>query len=194
MTPERTPFSVGVIVLGGGAVMLGVLMLIGFLLPTDWEANASAVVPASREAIFEHLDSPEGWRRWTPWPDSGLVREGPERGAGAALRWDDPELGAGIFRIEEADPPERVTYTVEVGGGAMRTRGSFELVPEAGGVRVGWHEEGDLGRNPLMGYWAMFMDRAQSAELQKGLERLAEVVTGAAHDEAPADSVSTGAR
>lgn len=187
MTPERTPFSVGVIVLGGGALMLAFLLLVGFLLPADWEAEAVALLPASPEAVFAHLDSPEGWRRWTPWPDSGLVREGSERGPGAALRWDDPELGAGVFRIQETRPPSHVAYTVEVGDGAMRTDGSFDLSAQGDSVRVAWREAGDLGRNPIMGWWALFMGRAQSAELEKGLERLGGVV-------AAADSTPTGAR
>jgi len=180
MSGERTPFSVGVIILGGGALVLSMLMLIGFLLPADWEASATTLVPAPAEAVYAHLDSPEGWRGWTTWPDSGVVREGPARGRGAMLRWDDPELGAGSFEIVEAQAPSRVAYTVEVGGGAMRTNGALEVTPEAAGVRVTWREAGDLGRNPLMGFWALFMDRAQSAELAKGLDRLSELVTAEA--------------
>lgn len=194
MAPEQPPFSVGVVVLGGGALLLSALLVVGFLLPADWQAQASALVPAPADEVFAFLDSPEGWQAWTPWPDSGVVREGPSRGAGASLRWDDPELGSGSFRIEEATPSERVVYTVEVSGGAMRTRGSLALAPEEGGVRVRWHEEGDLGRNPLMGFWALFMERAQSTELEKGLERLSAVVTGAPEAEAPADTGSTGVR
>ena len=55
------------------------------------------------------------------------------------------------------------------------------------GVRVTWHEEGNLGRNPLMGYWAFFMDRAQATELEKGLVRLGELATrgSATPDSAP---------
>ena len=172
MTQERIPLSPGAIVLGAAALLLIAGLTVGFLLPTEWEADASALVPATPQAVFGYLDSPEGWAAWTPWPDSGLVREGPERGVDARISWNDPELGAGSFRLVEVQRPERVSYAVEVGGGAMRMEGSIALVAEGGGVRVTWHEEGDLGRNPLMGYWALFMDRAQTTELQKGLARL----------------------
>lgn len=176
MKPERAPFSVGVVVLGGGAALLMALLAIGFLLPTDWEADATTVMDAAPSEVFEFLDSPEGWQAWTPWPDSGLVREGPERGVDASLSWDDRELGSGRFRFASVQAPERVAYEVEVSGGAMRTEGTITLVPDGDRVRVAWHEEGRLGRNPLMGYWAFFMDRAQTAELEKGLDRLREVV------------------
>lgn len=175
MSGEPVPVSVGAIVLGGGALLLSTLLLVGFLLPTDWEAEASAHVGATPAQVFALLDTPEGWRAWTTWPDSGLVRSGPERGEGATVAWDDPELGSGRFRLVEARPGERVSYEVEVGGGAMRTSGSVTLAPEGDGVRVVWREEGDLGRNPLMGYWGFFMSRAQRAELDKGLRRLGEV-------------------
>ena len=174
MTDPRTPFSIGVVVLGGGALVLSALLLIGFLLPTDWTAEASSRLPAAPSEVYALLDSPEGWQAWTPWPDSGLVRDGPERGVGAELRWDDRELGSGSFRIVEASADRRVGYEVEVAGGSMRTSGTVTLRPEGSGVRVEWGESGDLGRNPLMGYWAFFMSRAQTAELEKGLIRLGE--------------------
>ena len=175
MTHERFPFSLGAIVLGAGALVLCGVLALGFLLPTEWESDASALVAATPEAIFVYLDSPEGWAAWTPWPDSGLVREGPGRGVDARISWDDPELGAGTFRIVHVRHPEHVSYAVEVGGGAMRTEGSIALAAEGGSVRVTWHEEGDLGRNPLMGFWALFMERAQTTELEKGLARLGEL-------------------
>ena len=65
-----------------------------------------------------------------------------------------------------------VTYGVEIGDGAMLVSGIITLRPESEGVRITWLEEGDLGRNPLMGYWALSMSRAQSDELVKGIERL----------------------
>ena len=59
----------------------------------------------------------------------------------------------------------------------MRTDGSVSITPVAdGGVSIRWTETGDLGRNPIMGYWALSMERAQSVEMAKGLDRLAEIV------------------
>jgi len=202
-TPQPpAPFSPGVIVLGGGAVLLMAILLIGFLLPTDWEAEVTARLPAPPADVYALLDSPEGWRTWTPWPDSGLVREGPERGVGATMRWDDEELGTGSFRIASVDPGRGVTYQVEVGGGSMRTEGSIALAPDGDGVVVTWREQGNLGRNPLMGFWALFMDRAQTTELRKDLERLGQeaLERGSAPGgavpparDAPPDTGATGA-
>lgn len=187
---SRTPFSPGPVILGGGAVLLMLFLLVGYLLPSDWQAEATAHVPLPASAVFRFLDSPEGWRGWTPWPESGVERSGPERGEGASLSWSDPELGSGSFTIVRATEPERVEYSVLIDGGAMRTDGVLALAPEAGGVRVTWRERGDLGWNPLMGYWALSMSRAQSDELAKGLERLGVLAQDSASAPPPADTLA----
>ena len=192
---SRGPFSIGVIVLGGGAAVGMLFLVVGYLLPTRFEATAERVVDVPSEAVFRYLDSPEGWRDWTTWPEAGLERSGPDRGEGAKLGWNDPELGSGSFTLTRVDAPRRVEYRVEVGGsmrtgGSMLTEGAITLAEEPGGVRVQWRERGDLGRNPLMGWWALSMDRAQSDELVKGLERLEAVAREAWALAAQADSAS----
>jgi hypothetical protein len=186
---SRTPFSFGTLILGGGGALLILFLVIGWLLPQSWEAEASAHIPAPASAVYPLIDSPEGWRQWTPWPESGVERSGPDRGTGATLSWNDPEPGAGSFAIVGGTEPARVDYAVRVDEGAMRTDGTLSLTPEAGGVRVDWREEGDLGWNPLMGYWALSLSRAQSEELAKGLDRLRTLVAdGSAPPTAPAST------
>ncbi len=186
-----SPFSLGAKVLGTGALCLFALLGLGVALPATWEAEARGVMRAAPDAAFQYLDSPQGWLAWTPWPDSSTV-SGPARGAGATLLWHDPEFGSGTFTIVEIDAPTYVSYRVEVNDGKMWTLGTLELTPEGTGTRVRWREEGDLGRNPLMGYWALSMDRAQSEELQKSLDRLAVVLADSASALA-ADSTVTAA-
>jgi len=171
-----TPFSVGTRILGVGAVLLVLFLAIGYVLPGSWEAEASRVIAAPADEILPLLDSPEGWQQWTPWPQAGVERSGPDRGAGARLAWDDPELGSGSFTLERASSTG-VEYSVDVGDGAMHTAGSISLTPQNGRVEVDWYERGDLGRNPLMGYWALSMGRAQGEELTKGLARLDSLVS-----------------
>ena len=187
--PGGSPFSIGVKVLGGGALLGSLFLLVGLLLPTDFEAGAERVVDVPAEAVFRYLDSPEGWRDWTTWPESGLERTGPDRGEGATIAWSDAELGSGSLTLTRVVEPERVEYSVEVGG-AMVTEGAIVLVEEADGVRIRWTERGSLGRNPLMGWWALSMERAQSDELAKSLERLEAAAVEGLTLAAPADSAA----
>ena len=176
----KSLFGPGTFVLGGGAVLLAAFLVAGFLLPGRWTAEASIVLRAAPDEVLPFLESPEGWRRWTTWPDSGLVRSGPQQGAGASIAWEDEELGSGRFTIEHVADGPSVGYSVEVegvAGSVMRTSGEVLGTETAAGLRVVWSEEGDLGRNPLMGFWALSMERAQGAEMAKSLDRLRELLS-----------------
>lgn len=189
----RSPGSLGARVLGTGAGLLLLFLLVGFLLSGRWEADRTLLIDAAPERIFAFLESPRGWRAWTPWPDSGLVTSGPPTGQGARMSWNDPNLGDGVFEIVEAQAPHLVRYRVSVQHNTMRTEGSVRLDPVDGGTRVSWVERGDFGNNPLMGYWALAMPRAQGRELEKSLNRLAEIVGDSTESArvAPADSGAT---
>jgi hypothetical protein len=184
---KRPALSPASILLFAVATVLGLFLVVGWLLPGTWSARRSTVLAAPPSAIFPWVDSPAGWQRWTPWPDSGVVREGPEHGVGAKLSWNDEELGDGSFEIVEARPDSLVRYRVVVQGGAMYTDGTMRLSAEGAGTRIDWEEAGDFGGNPLMGYWARFMERAQGAELEKALDRLGSLAEEARAG-APPDS------
>lgn len=171
----RPPIGLGPLILGAGALVLGLFLGVGFLLPGTWSVERTATLDAPPETVFPLLDSPQAWRGWTAWPDSGLVAEGPERGVGSRLSWKDRDMGDGSFEIVEVEPLRTVRYRVLVQGGSMRTDGTVLLEPAGTGTLVTWREEGDFGRNPLMGYWARFMTRAQGREFEKSLERLAKL-------------------
>lgn len=183
---SATPFSLGTRILGAGAAVLFLFLGIGLALPGTWSAERSALLSVPPSVVFPLLERPSAWRMWTAWPDSGLVATGPDRGVGAGLAWNDRELGDGSFEIVEALSPSRVRYRVEVQDGSMHTDGTFTLEPEGAGTRVTWREQGDFGWNPLMGYWARFMERAQGRELDKAMRRLEALATGARTDTAPA--------
>ncbi len=176
---SASPFSVGVRLLGAGAALLLLFLGLGFALPGTWAAERTAVLSAPPEVLFPLLERPAAWSAWTAWPDSGLAAGGPERGVGARLAWDSRDLGSGSFEIVEAVAATRVRYRVAVQGGSMRTDGTFTLAREGSGSRVTWREEGDFGWNPLMGYWALLMGRAQGRELEKALARLEEAAAPA---------------
>ena len=67
---------------------------------------------------------------------------------------------------------QNLEYRVVVGDGALSVEGAFVLESAEGGSTVTWSEAGDFGWNPLMGYTALTMPKAQRAELEKGLAEL----------------------
>ncbi len=187
------PFSFGTIILGGGALLLGLFLALGFALPGTWTAEGERLIRAPAHVVYPLLDSPAGWRRWTPWPDRSLVESGPGRGVGASMSWDDLDIGNGTFTIVEASEPNRVAYRVVVQDSALVTTGTLTLTPTDAVTLVRWREDGDFGWNPLMGYWALFMNRVQSRQMAQNLDELARVAESAAPPEAPNASTPVGA-
>ena len=163
-------------VLSAAIVLLVLALLIGFLLPGRWDVERSAVVSAPPAAVFPWLDDPHRWDQWAPLGEVIATFSGPPRGPGASRRWAHPEVGDGVFTILSTILDREVRYRVEVQGGRMVTEGTLHLSVEGTGTRVTWQEQGDFGRNPLLGYLARSMGRMQGAQMEGSLARLGEQV------------------
>lgn len=158
-------------VFGGIATVLATLMLIGFVLPGTWSAEASIQIDAEAAEVFPFLNDLRRWDRWTNWGDLDSELSSPSGGVGASRSWDDPNFGSGSVTITSSGPPTFVRYEVEIEGGAS-VGGELRIEALGGASRVTWREEGDFGRNPLMGYVARGMAESQGAQLAEGLEKL----------------------
>ncbi len=161
-------------VFGAIGAILVTVMLIGLVLPGTWSAEASIQIEASPAEVFPYLNDLGRWDRWTNWGEIDSELSSPSQGAGASRTWDDPGLGTGSVTITESGSLTFVRYVVEVEGGASVLG---ELTIEAVGAtsRVTWREEGDFGRNPLMGFVARGMPESQGAQLAEGLEKLSYI-------------------
>ena len=155
------------------ALLLGGLLIVGWMLPGSWSAEAERVIDAPADSVFARVASPRRWDEWTPWPVIPFSYEGPESGPGARRRWDTPDVGAGSFTITDAQPPTLVRYQVELSGERTPTVGSFSLEETAEGTRVTWREEGDFGGNPVLGWAALAMRKRHGGELELRLDSLA---------------------
>ena len=158
-------------IFGGIGTVLVTLILIGFLLPGTWSAEASIQIDAVPTEVFPFLNDLSRWDTWTNWGDIESELSDPSQSVGASRSWDDPNFGTGSVTITGSGPPTFVRYEVEVEGGAS-VSGELRIEAIGGGSRVIWREEGDLGRNPLMGYVARGMPKSQGAQLAEGLEKL----------------------
>ncbi len=158
-------------IFGGIATVLVAFMLIGLVLPGTWSAEASIQIEAAPADVFPFLNDLSRWDTWTNWGDIESALSDPSRSVGARRSWDDPDFGSGSVTITGSSAPTLVRYEVDVEGGAS-VSGELRIEAVGGASRVTWREEGDLGRNPLMGYVARTMPESQGEQLAEGLEKL----------------------
>lgn len=158
-------------VFGAIGAVLVTFMVIGLVLPGTWSAEASLQIDASPAEVFPYLNDLSRWDRWTNWGEIDSELSDPSRGVGASRAWDDPNFGSGSVTITDSGSPTFVRYQVEVESGAS-VIGEIRIEALGEASLVTWREEGDFGRNPLMGYVARGMAKSQGAQLAEGLEKL----------------------
>jgi len=151
------------------------LLAIGFLLPSAWQAERSVVIRAPAASIFPYLNSLKQWRDWTVWyrqnPELKVEYSGPDAGVGATSRWTD-ENGRGVMKVMHSERNRLVAYTLLLNAGEFRTDGTLTLVPEGEGTRVVWRAAGEVGRSPINRYVALFLGRRIGADFEDSLELL----------------------
>jgi hypothetical protein len=158
-------------IFGAIAVMLIVLLLLGFLMPSSWSAESSLEIETDAADIFTYLNDLEKWDEWTIWSDINSEVTDPSHGEGATRQWDDENIGSGRILIVQSDPPETLKYLITNNSGA-RVSGEFLLTGLPKSTRITWTEKGDLGKNPLMGYLAKRIGASQAEQMDIGLEQL----------------------
>ncbi|WNG20700.1 SRPBCC family protein [Cystobacter fuscus] len=159
------------------ASLLGLLLVIGLLLPTTYRVERSLLILAPPEAVYAQVAQPRRWGEWTPWnaeryPGGQWMFGGPELGAGSVRTWEGGPLGRGTLSLSEADPKTGVTYQASLDGGRFSARGRISLASVEGGTQVTWVDEGSIGRSPLRRYLAPFIRSRLGAGIEQGLARL----------------------
>lgn len=161
------------------AVLLLVVVAVGFALPGTWQARQLRELNAAPDQVFQYVSTVDGWSEWTPMPFVGGERSGPAQGPGATLSWDDPQWGEGSWTLTGVEAPRSMQYEVSVEGGSLRTWGEVTLSPAgAGGTLIEWQERGDFGWNPLLSFMALGMSRMQGEEMSKSLDALEALLAG----------------
>lgn len=162
--------------LGGLAIVLVVLALVGFLLPANYKVERSVVIAAPPERIYPLIATPRRWKEWSMWnrrdPAMAMTYFGPKAGAGAGWSWDSQSEGKGRMTLVSADPARGMTYALFFPDDDMTTAGEMRLEPQANGTRVTWTDAGRFGNNPLMHYMASAMDRMVGPDFEAGLANL----------------------
>ncbi|MCA9577364.1 MAG: SRPBCC family protein [Polyangiales bacterium] len=171
------------------SVLLGALVLVavgagiaGMTLDNHFQASASVIIAAPRQAVHAFVASPRQHATWIGWDDGvdpSLQRtyEGPDAGVGAASRFEGELVGAGSLRVDAEDPDRGVEWTQALPNG-VRSRGSVRyeaLAPDR--TRVTWREEGTIPR-PHGPFFAGLVSRSLTRHQERALLFLSAAAEG----------------
>ncbi len=172
----------------GALLLFVVLVVIGYMLPTQVHVERSITVERPARVLFTIIDDYRYFKQWSPWlardPNAEYVISGPDTGVGARLSWTgEPHLvGSGWQEIIASKPYEQIDIRLDLDSqGSADTRFTFQ--PVGGATRITWSFDSDLTEGLdlfdgfLARYFGLLFDRWIGTEYEQGLanlKRLAE--------------------
>lgn len=160
------------------ALVLLALVLVGggLLLSPKFHIERSVLVQAAPEKAYALVSDPHRWKEWTVWnrrdPVMSIEYFGAASGAGSGWAWKSASEGDGKMTLTAVQAPSRVAYDLYFPDMDSTSTGELRFEPEAGGTRVTWTMDGDMGANPLMHWMALAMDRMVGPDFAAGLAQL----------------------
>jgi effector-binding domain-containing protein/uncharacterized protein YndB with AHSA1/START domain len=154
-----------------------VLFVVGLFLPSKVHLERSTTIAAPQATVFTLVNGFKRFSDWSPWaardPATKYSFEGPPAGPGARLTWksDNPQVGNGAQWITESKPFEKVSTNLDFGPDGAATA-TFLLAPEAGGTKLTWTFDTDLGGSPIARYFGLMMEGMLAPDYEKGLANL----------------------
>lgn len=159
-------------------ILLGTIVGLNYLLPTEWKVERSIVINAEPEKIYPLIANfSTGWPQWSAFdalfPDLAYTASGPEEGVGATRSWASP-ANTGSQTIIKADPKQGVEYVRDCISGTS-IHGQIQLTPYNNTTVVRWVDTGSTGNNiisRLKSYWRVDMDSMMGGLFEQSLENL----------------------
>lgn len=135
--------------------VVGLVALIGALLPREHTASRSAVIHQPAESVWAVVRDLGGVTTW--WPEIKSAERLPDQGGHEAWRQTMGNNYAMPLEVTESDPPRRlVTRIASPEGAPFGGRWVYTIVPEPGGSKVSVTEEGWIA-NPIFRFVANVM-------------------------------------
>ncbi len=164
----------------GLLALLVVVLVVGMLLPSDYEVTRSTSISASPAQVHAHVGDLNAWPAWSPWteddPTIQVTVGDPSTGVGAHQSWSG-ESGSGELTFSRCSVEEGVRWDMTFDD-QFESVGEITYEAQGEGTLVTWHMTGDNGSNPVAGYFAMMMDSMVGPMFELGLSKLKTAVEG----------------
>jgi uncharacterized protein YndB with AHSA1/START domain len=161
-------------------LLVVVLVAIAFALPRKYEVVRSIDIAASADKVFEQINDPRNWAKWTVWnqrdPAMKMDYSGAPSGAGAKWVWQSKSEGTGEMEFTRSEAPKLLAYKLYFPDFDSRSAGQLVLEPAGNSTRLTWSNGGDLGNNPVMRWMGLAMDKMIGSDFDAGLKNLKALV------------------
>jgi hypothetical protein len=167
-------------------IILGLsILLIGFLLPSQWQVSRSIVINKPPQAIFGYVANFRiGWPQWSAFdgedPTIKYTYSGPSQGTGASRSWISEKMGNGSQTITSANPAKGITFELKMENSKFTIVGNIAFEPIGNGTKVTWTDKGDAGNNIFYKYMGTMMDKMMGDTFDRSLEKLKTRLDGPA--------------
>jgi uncharacterized protein YndB with AHSA1/START domain len=150
------------------------------LLSGEFHVERKLTVNATPDRVYEQLADPRRWKAWSVWnqrdPAMQITYEGPPSGTGAVWAWRSASEGDGRMSFTAAEPGRRLAYDLYFPDFGTTSKGELRLAAAAGGTEVTWVMDGNMGRNPMLRWVALFADGMVGKDFEAGLANLKALV------------------
>jgi len=158
------------------AALAAVLLAGGLLLPGRFHIERSVQMNGPAAKAYALVADPHHWKTWTVWnqrdPSMAITYFGTPSGAGSGWSWHSASEGDGKMTLTAVAPDQRVAYDLYFPDMDSTSTGELRFAAADGGTRVTWVMDGDMGRNPLMHWMALLMDKMVGPDFEGGLANL----------------------
>lgn len=143
------------------ALLILVLIVVGFFLPTAYSVSRDMDIAAPPEKIHSYVGDLAKWDAWTPWKDADpsiVVTDGGQTtGVGATQSWTG-DSGAGSLVFTMSSPDKGVAFDLSFDD---QFEAKSTIVYQGRGANetnVTWTMTGDAGIPVIGGYFALMME------------------------------------
>lgn len=161
------------------AIMIGLTVGIGALLPDHFEVKRALVIMAPPAKIWPYINELSKWPEWDPWsrtdPQIKHRYEGTP-GMGHTMHWVGPNSGQGKLETIANTSLSHARFKLSVAQQEEPRFLDFQCEDLGGKTRVTWTMSGANSMRPIGNYFGLGMDRYIGPMYEQGLTNLKSLV------------------
>ncbi len=157
-------------------VLIGLLLIIGALLPRDYTVTRTIEINSSPDSVYNNVADFRVYKTWNWWakqdPLASFEIKGEAKQPGSSYSWNGNEIGIGSLTLETAEPGKKVKNILTFKK-PFETIASdnWEFEASQTGTKVIWVNSGKLPY-PMGAFIAMSMNTMLGPQMDSGLVSL----------------------